>query len=61
MEKRGVYSFMQGEYLCILVYNDVYTRIVVKKRVFKWYSCENRCILGEYMCIREKTGEYSFI
>ena len=34
---------------------------MVKKRVFKGYRGENRCILGEYRCILEKTGVYSFI
>ena len=34
-EKTGVYSFMHDEYCWILVYNGVYTCILVKKRVFR--------------------------
>ena len=52
MVKTGVYSFMQDEYRCI---PSVHTRILAKNRVFKGFSGENRCILGEYRWIWERT------
>ena len=60
-KKTGVYSFMYDEHWCILVYKGVCTGLMVKKRGFKGYCGENRCIFGEYRCKWEITGVYSFM
>ena len=54
--KTGEYSFMHDEYWCILVYKGVYTRILVKKRVFKGYHGENVYFRGLQVCVQLYAG-----